>query len=286
MSNVLGVIGGSGLYEMPGLTNVERVKVDTPFGSPSDDLVVGELHGVRTVFLPRHGVGHRYMPSEIPFLANIWALKKVGVTRILSISAVGSMREDIQPGHLVLVDQFMDRTRQRRSTFFGEGVVGHVSMADPVCGVLHDVAVEAAAAAGATAHPRGTYVCIEGPQFSTKAESRVFRNEGADVIGMTNMPEAKLAREAEICYATMALATDYDCWHQSEEPVTVDAVVAVLKANVAMAQKVIAETVKRLPSARTCSCVHAAKDAVMSDPRRMPAHRREQLALFYGHYWN
>ncbi|MEW5852706.1 MAG: S-methyl-5'-thioadenosine phosphorylase [Myxococcota bacterium] len=286
MTEIVGVIGGSGLYEMQGLQDVQKVKVDTPFGPPSDELVTGTLHGVKMVFLPRHGVGHRLMPTEIPFQANIWALKKLGVTRILSVSAVGSMREDIHPGDMVLVTQFLDRTRTRKSTYFGEGVVGHVSFGDPVCGPLHGAAVEAAKAAGARYHPRGTYVCMEGPQFSTKAESHVHRRDGADVIGMTNVPEAKLAREAEICYATIALATDYDCWHESEEAVSVEAVLAVLKANVAMAQKIIAEAVKRLPGSRECACATAGKFAVLTDPKVIPAHRKEQLALFYGKYWN
>jgi len=286
MADVVGVIGGSGLYEMPALTHVKRVAVETPFGAPSDKLVCGTLHGVSMVFLPRHGVGHRHTPTEVPYRANIYALKQLGVTRVLSVSAVGSLREDIAPGQLVLVDQFVDRTKNRVSTFFGNGVVGHVTFGDPVCGVLHDVAVEAAKAANAPHHTRGTYVCMEGPAFSTRAESMLHRREGFDVVGMTNMPEAKLAREAELCYTTLALATDYDCWHEGHDAVSVDAVVAVLKSNVAMAQRVIEEVVKRLPAARTCPCESAAKFAVMTSREHLPARRKEELNLFYGRYWN
>jgi 5'-methylthioadenosine phosphorylase len=285
MAEVLGVIGGTGLYDMPGLRDVERVRVQTPYGPPSDQVVLGTMHGVKMAFLPRHGVGHRFLPHEIPFLANTWALKSLGVTRVLSVSAVGSMKEDIHPGDIVVADQFLDRTRMRRTSFFGEGVAGHVAMADPVCTAWHDVAVEAARAAGARTHPRGTYVCIEGPQFSTKAESDVHRRDGADVIGMTNMPEAKLAREAELCYATVALVTDYDCWHDTHASVTVEAVMAVLKANVAMAQRIVEELVKRVPATRTCGCPTAAQHAVITDPRCIPQTRRDDLSLLYGRYW-
>ncbi len=286
MVETVGVIGGSGLYEMPQLQDVRRVQVETPFGAPSDALIVGTLHGVPMVFLPRHGVGHRHTPTEVPYLANIWALKKMGVTRIISVSAVGSLREDVVPGHLLLADQFVDRTRSRRSTFFGGGIVGHVSFSDPVCPVWHGVALQAATAAGATVHPRGTYMCMEGPQFSTRAESLLNRRDGADVIGMTNMPEAKLAREAEICYATLALATDYDCWHDGHDAVSVEGVVAVLKANVAMAQQVIAQMVARVPSSRTCACESAARHAIMTAPHALPQARKDELQLFYGRYWN
>ncbi|MBI5493546.1 MAG: S-methyl-5'-thioadenosine phosphorylase [Deltaproteobacteria bacterium] len=285
MADVVGVIGGSGLYEMPGLADVRRVKVETPFGAPSDALVTGRLDSVPMVFLPRHGVGHRHTPTEVPYVANIWALKKLGVTRIISVSAVGSLREDIAPGHVVLVDQFMDRTRARRSTFFGGGIAGHVAFGDPVCGPLHDAALEAARTVGVTVHAHGTYVCMEGPQFSTRAESMLHRRDGADVVGMTNMPEAKLAREAEICYATLALATDYDCWHEHHDDVTVETVIAVLKANVAHAQQIIRETVRRLPAERTCPCASAARNAVMTAPDLIPPRRREELELLFGRYW-
>lgn len=283
--DVVGVIGGSGLYDMPGLEGVSRVKVETPFGPPSDELVQGTLHGVPMVFVPRHGVGHRYMPTDVPYLANIWALKKLGVTRVLSISAVGSLREDIAPGHVVAVDQFLDKTRARRSTFFGGGVVGHVAFSDPVCSAMHASLVSAAKTAGATVHDKGTYACMEGPQFSTRAESFLHRRDGADVIGMTNMPEAKLAREAELCYATLALATDYDCWHETEEAVSVESVLTVLKANVALAQRVVAEVVRQLPAQRDCGCATAAQFAVMTQVDLIPPARREELDLLYGKYW-
>jgi len=278
-------MGGSGLYEMPGLSDVTRVELKTPFGAPSDALVTGTLHGVKMVFLPRHGVGHRHLPSDIPYLANIHALKQLGVTRVLSVSAVGSLREDVHPGHIVAVDQFIDRTRLRRSSFFGEGVVGHVTFSDPVCGPLHAALVKSAQKAGAHVHPRGTYVCMEGPQFSTRAESLLHRRDGGDVIGMTNMPEAKLAREAELCYATIALATDYDCWHVSEASVTVEAVLAVIRQNVAMAQRIIAETVQALPRDRTCACESAGRFALLTDPKRIPPASKDALSLFYGRYW-
>ena len=285
MQEVVGVMGGSGLYEMPGLSDVTRVELKTPFGAPSDALVTGTLHGVKMVFLPRHGVGHRHLPSDIPYLANIHALKQLGVTRVLSVSAVGSLREDVHPGHIVAVDQFIDRTRLRRSSFFGEGVVGHVTFSDPVCGPLHAALVKSAQKAGAHVHPRGTYVCMEGPQFSTRAESLLHRRDGGDVIGMTNMPEAKLAREAELCYATIALATDYDCWHVSEASVTVEAVLAVIRQNVAMAQRIIAETVQALPRDRTCACESAGRFALLTDPKRIPPASKDALSLFYGRYW-
>ncbi len=283
---VMGVIGGSGLYDMPGLQGVKRVAVETPYGAPSDELLCGTLHGVSMVFLPRHGVGHRFTPTEVPYLANIYALKKLGVTRVLSVSAVGSLRGDIEPGHVVCVDQFVDRTRHRRSTFFGQGVVGHVSFGDPVCSPWHDALVEAARTAGAHVHTRGTYVCMEGPQFSTRAESMLHRAEGADVVGMTNMPEAKLAREAELCYATLALATDYDCWHDGHDAVSVEAVVAVLKRNVALAQQVVSELARRIPGQRACACASAGRFAVMTAPDRIPAARKTELDLLYGKYWN
>ncbi|MEE8209391.1 MAG: S-methyl-5'-thioadenosine phosphorylase, partial [bacterium] len=220
----IGVIGGSGLYEMEGLRAKEEVEVDTPYGAPSDSYLTGELGGVSMVFLPRHGHGHRILPTHLNSRANIFGMKKLGVEWIISVSAVGSMREEIEPGHIVIIDQFFDRTRERPSTFFGDGVAGHITFADPVCPILRSVLLEAARAAGATVHDGGTYVCIEGPQFSTRAESKVFRSWGVDVIGMTTLPEARLAREAEICYATIALCTDYDCWHEGEEDVTIEAV--------------------------------------------------------------
>ncbi len=241
----IGIIGGSGLYELPGLTDIKRHRVETPFGPPSDELVEGRLHDKRMVFLPRHGQGHRLLPHELNYRANIWALKKVGVSQLLSISAVGSMKESIPPGTLVFVDQFIDLTRRRISTFLGEGVVAHVALADPVDPGVHDLLGAAAETLGFAHQKTGIYVCVEGPQFSTRAESRIYRSWGVDVIGMTNMPEAKLAREAEIGYATVALATDYDCWHETEEEVSVEAVLAVLAQNVDKARSLIAEYVRR-----------------------------------------
>src|SRR3990172_7084044 len=232
---VVGVIGGSGLYEMEGLKDVASVRVTTPFGDPSDEFVTGMLGDVKMIFLPRHGRGHRFLPSEVNYRANIYGMKKLGAEWVISVSAVGSMKEKIKPGHIVIVDQFFDRTKSRPSSFYGNGIVGHVEFADPVCAGLSSVLHGAARAAGATVHMGGTYVCIEGPQFSTRAESNIYRSLGVDVIGMTNIPEAKLAREAELCYATVALSTDYDCWHAAEEAVTVEAIIATLRANAAMA---------------------------------------------------
>src|SRR5574340_436481 len=238
----IGVIGGSGLYEMDGLTNIRKVRIVTPFGKPSDEYIVGTLHGRRVAFLPRHGRGHRIMPTDINYRANIFGMKKLGVERIISVSAVGSMKEEIKPGDIVIPDQFYDHTKHRRSTFFGNGAVAHVGMADPVCGDLCKVLIEAGARAGAMVHEGGTYICMEGPQFSTRAESLIYRQWGVNVIGMTNATEAKLAREAEICYSTIALATDYDCWHHSEEAVTVEAVLAVMKHNIETSKSMIRKT--------------------------------------------
>ncbi|MDP6424795.1 MAG: S-methyl-5'-thioadenosine phosphorylase [Planctomycetota bacterium] len=275
----LGVIGGSGLYEIEGLTEVEEVVVETPFGEPSDALVRGQLGDCELVFLPRHGRGHRLMPTELPFRANIWAFKELGVEAILAVSAVGSMREEIVPGHLVVVDQFIDRTRHRPDTFFGDGVAAHVHFADPVCGDLASDVHGAAVAAGATVHQGGTYVCMEGPQFSTRAESRLYRSWDASVIGMTNLQEARLAREAGICYSTLALATDYDCWHESEEDVSVEAVLVVIRENVATAKQVIGELASRLSDARTCSCKSAMEHAIMTAPDCISAEARQRLDL-------
>lgn len=279
---IVGVIGGSGLYELPGLSKVRKVALRTPFGAPSDAFVTGELGGVRLVFLPRHGRGHRVLPSEINARANIWGFKKLGVQRLLSFSAVGSMKESIAPGHLVVVDQFIDRTRGRPSTFFGEGLVGHVQFADPVCADLAEVAHQAALAAGATVHKGGTSICIEGPQFSTRAESRLYRSWGVDVIGMTSLPEARLAREAGLCYASVALSTDYDCWHEAEEDVTVEAVTAVLGRNVEMAREVIRRAAASLVTERTCRCGDALKNAFLTAPDAVPAATFRKLELLVG----
>lgn len=280
----LGVIGGSGLYEMEGLQDVAFVNVDTPFGTPSDAFVTGTLEGVSMVFLPRHGRGHRIPPSEINARANIFAMKRLGVSRIVSVSAVGSMREEIRPGEIVLVDQFFDRTNGRKGSFFGEGIVVHVLFADPVCSDLGECLYEAGLEVGATVHRGGTYLVIEGPQFSTRAESRIYRQWGVDVIGMTNLPEARLAREAEICYATLALATDYDCWHEAEDDVSVEAVLAVLKNNAATAQKILQAAVRKIPKQRDCPCVRALENAIITDPDRIPPSVRRDLDLLVGKY--
>ncbi|MFQ5465512.1 MAG: S-methyl-5'-thioadenosine phosphorylase [Thermodesulfobacteriota bacterium] len=281
---VIGVIGGSGLYDMEGLEGVEEVAVSTPFGDPSDAYITGSLGDVRLVFLPRHGRGHRLLPSEVNYRANIYGMKKLGVEWIISVSAVGSMKESIEPGHIVVVDQFFDRTKGRASTFFGGGVVGHIEFADPVCPVLSDVLCNAAAGSGATVHRGGTYVCIDGPQFSTRAESRIYRSWGVDVIGMTNIPEAKLAREAEICYATIALATDYDCWHVTEESVSVEMILETLKANVKMAKEIIRAAAPAVDGQRSCGCADAMKYAVITERSAIPARAAEDLDPLIGKY--
>jgi 5'-methylthioadenosine phosphorylase len=280
----IGVIGGSGLYEMEGLTAIERKKVETPFGAPSDEYVTGRLGDARMVFLPRHGRGHRIAPHEINFRANLYGMKSLGVEWIISISAVGSMQEHIRPGDMVIVDQFYDRTKTRASTFFGDGVVGHVAFADPICKNLAKVLGDASEKVGARTHRGGTYLCIEGPQFSTRAESRIYRQWGVEVIGMTNLTEAKLAREAEICYSTVALATDYDCWHEGEEDVTVDAVIATIKKNVENAKAIIREAAVRIPAERKCGCPRAAENAIMTDRAAIPPAARERLQLLFGRY--
>ncbi|MFO0724945.1 MAG: S-methyl-5'-thioadenosine phosphorylase [Myxococcota bacterium] len=275
----LGVIGGSGLYEMEGLTEKQSVHVDTPFGKPSDALVVGRLEGRRIVFLPRHGVGHRILPSEINYRANIWALKSLGVSQLLSISAVGSMKEAIVPGHLVFVDQFIDLTKRRISTFCGDGLVAHVPMAEPVCPGVRQALIDCAQTLGFPHHSKGTYVCVEGPQFSTRAESMVYRSWGVDVIGMTNMPEAKLAREAEIAYATVALATDYDCWHPAEASVTVEAVLETLAANVEKARALIRAYAARATEATASTLAKTAlRTSLITPLSEIPHPTKERLA--------
>ncbi len=280
----IGVIGGSGLYEMEGLTQVKTVKVATPFGNPSDDYIVGTLFGRRVAFLPRHGRGHRIMPSDINYRANIYGMKKLGVERIISVSAVGSMKEEIRPGDIVIPDQFYDHTKHRRSTFFGNGVVAHVGMAEPVCADLSNALVGAGARVGATVHRGGIYLCMEGPQFSTRAESLAYRTWNVNVIGMTNATEAKLAREAELCYSTIALATDYDCWHHSEESVTVEAVLAVMKRNIETSKAMIRETVKMLPLYRNCTCGEALRNTIMTPEKMIPAKMKKDLAPIIGKY--
>ena len=280
----IGVIGGSGLYEMEGLTRVTSVKVTTPFGKTSDDFIIGTLHGRRVAFLPRHGRGHRLLPTDINYRANIYGMKKLGVQRIISVSAVGSMKEKIKPGDIVIPEQFTDLTKHRRSTFFGNGVVAHVGMAEPVCADLGKVLIASGKKVGARVHRGGTYICMEGPQFSSRAESLTYRKWDVDVIGMTNATEAKLAREAEICYSTIALATDYDCWHHSEEAVTVEAVLAVMKHNIETSKAMIREAVKMLPMERTCGCGEALKNAIMTPEKLIPAKTKKDLALIIGKY--
>jgi 5'-methylthioadenosine phosphorylase len=282
--SILGVIGGSGLYQMAGLKKIREVAVKTPFGKPSDKLVTGLLGEIELVFLPRHGLGHRWLPTEINFRANIFAMKKLGVDRIISVSAVGSLREEIAPGHVVIPDQFIDRTTQRPSTFFGRGIVAHISLADPLCEDLSAKLAAAAAEEGATAHSRGTYLCMEGPQFSTRAESNLYRSWGADVIGMTNLQEAKLSREAEICFSTLALATDYDCWNQAAGDVQIEHVLEVLRQNVELAQRTIRRLVGRLSDAPSCGCRSSLKNAIITDRARIPKNVRVDLEPIIGKY--
>jgi 5'-methylthioadenosine phosphorylase len=282
---VIGVIGGSGLYEIEGLCDVREEVVETPFGAPSDTYITGTLEGVRMVFLPRHGRGHRLLPGEVPYRANIYGMKQLGVERIISVSAVGSMREEIVPGHIVIPDQFFDRTQGRRAaTFFGDGLVGHIQFADPVCSELSEALYRAALEVGAEVHRGGTYLCIEGPNFSTRAESEIYRSWGVDIIGMTNIPEARLAREAEICYGTVALATDYDCWHQDHDDVSVEAVVAIIRQNVATARAIIKTAARQAAAARSCPCGEALRYALMTDPERIPEATRKKLDLLLNKY--
>jgi 5'-methylthioadenosine phosphorylase len=282
---IVGVIGGSGLYDMEGLQDVEEITLDTPFGAPSAPIVAGTLGDARLLFLPRHGRGHVLTPSEVPYRANIWALKKLGAQWCISVSAVGSLKEEIVPGHVVIIDQFIDRTKNRASTFFGDGIVGHVAFGDPISPVLAKVILNAARTAGAVAHEGGTYVCMEGPAFSTRAESLLYRSWGASVIGMTNLPEAKLAREAEIAYATLALATDYDCWHEGHEDVSVAAVIETVRQNVALARRIIVETAANIPDDLDPLVDGAAEFAVMTSRDLIPKHRLEALAPIIGRYF-
>src|ERR687896_337360 len=284
MSTPIGIIGGSGLYDMAELTDREERRVPTPFGEPSAPYVVGTLRGKRVAFLARHGIGHRLMPSELNFRANIFGFKTLGVEYILSASAVGSLKEQYRPLDLVIPDQFFDRTRGRISTFFGRGLVAHVGFAHPFCPHLSDIAVRAARASGTTVHSGGTYVCMEGPQFSTLAESRLYRSWGGDVIGMTNLQEAKLAREAEICYTTVALVTDYDCWHPEHDSVTIDMIIGYLTANVKMAQDVIAKVVERLDVTHRDPAHHALRSAILTNHAAIPPKVKQDLAPLIGKY--
>jgi 5'-methylthioadenosine phosphorylase len=280
----IGIIGGSGLYDMAELQDREEVTLTTPFGDPSGPYLVGTLRGRRVAFLARHGAGHRLTPSELNFRANIFGMKLLGVSAILSASAVGSLREEYKPLDIVVPDQFFDRTKGRASTFFGRGLVAHVAFAHPVCDVLGRVVVDAARRVGATVHEGGTYVCMEGPQFSTLAESKLYRSWGMDVIGMTNLQEAKLAREAEICYVTIALVTDYDCWHPDHDSVTVEMIIANLLQNAKTAQRIIAEAVTEVPAERTCACGKALASAIITRPEAVPAETRRELAPLVGKY--
>jgi len=284
MSITIGIIGGSGLYDMAELSDREERQVSTPFGDPSAAYVIGTLRGQRVAFLARHGIGHRLMPSELNFRANVYGFKTLGVEYILSASAVGSLKEQYKPLDLVIPDQFVDRTRGRVSTFFGRGLVAHVGFAHPFCSILSEVAFRAALTSSATVHKGGTYVCMEGPQFSTFAESNLYRSWGMDIIGMTNLQEAKLAREAEICYTTIALVTDYDCWHPDHDQVTVDMIIANLTQNAKMAQAVIAEAVGQLPFERTCECATALKHAIITRPDAVPSETLMALAPLVGKY--
>jgi 5'-methylthioadenosine phosphorylase len=281
----IGIIGGSGLYDMAEVTDRREVTIDTPFGDPSGPYVIGTLRGQRVAFLARHGAGHRLSPSELNFRANIYGMKTLGVEYILSASAVGSLKEAYKPLDIVIPDQFIDRTRGRVSTFFGRGLVAHVGFAHPFCRILSGIASDSGAASGATIHRGGTYVCMEGPQFSTLAESNLYRAWGADIIGMTNLQEAKLAREAEICYTTIALVTDYDCWHPDHDSVTVEMIIANLTENARTAQQIIAAAVDRLPYERTCECATALKYALITRPEVVPAETLRDLGPIVGKYF-
>ena len=280
----IGIIGGSGLYSMPGLTDLSEVRQQTPFGDPSDAYVLGRLEGREVAFLARHGRGHRLMPTELNYRANIYGFKQLGVERILSLSAVGSLKEQHKPLDFVIPDQFFDRTRHRVDTFFGDGIVAHIAFADPVCPELSKVVESACRKAAVTVKPGGTYLCMEGPQFSTKAESNIYRSWGMDVIGMTNLQEAKLAREAEMCYVTVAMVTDYDCWHPHHDSVTVDQIVAVLVKNAENACRVVRESVAAIPKAHGCKCGSALAHAIITERNKIPAPTRQKLSLILEKY--
>jgi 5'-methylthioadenosine phosphorylase len=280
----VGIIGGSGLYKMEGMAGIEEVKIDTPFGEPSDAVILGTLEGVKVAFLPRHGEGHRISPSELPARANIYALKSLGVERVISVSAVGSLREEIRPLDIVVPDQIIDASKGRASTFFTDGIVAHVSMAEPFCAVLSELSFDAATKAGARVHKGGTYLVVEGPQFSTKAESELYCSWGVDIVGMTASPEAKLAREAEICYTTLAIVTDYDCWRPGYESVTVDMILTNLRKGVDAVKKALKLLLPALPEERDCACASALKYALVTDPNRIPQMKRKELELLIGKY--
>jgi 5'-methylthioadenosine phosphorylase len=281
---VVGVIGGSGLYEMEGLEEIQPISLKTPFGDPSDSYILGRLEGMKVAFLPRHGRGHRIQPSSLNFRANIYGMKMLGAEWIIGVSAVGSMKESIHPGDMVIPDQFIDLTKGRPNTFFGDGIVCHISFGDPVCPVLSQILFEAGKETGATVHKNGTYVCIEGPQFSTRAESRLYRTWGVDVIGMTNMPEAKLAREAEICYSTIAFATDYDCWHEQAEDVTVGEILRILAQSTKTAKNAIRKALKHLPEERQCICATALKHTLITGKKFISEKTKKDLEPIIGKY--
>jgi 5'-methylthioadenosine phosphorylase len=278
------VIGGTGLYDIEGMKDVQEIEVSTPFGKPSDSIVIGELNGVKMAFLPRHGRGHRLMPTEIPSRANIYALKSLGVEQVIAINSVGSFKEEVKPGHLLIPDQLIDRTSQRQNTFFGDGVVAHIQFAEPFCPDMRMLLFSAAHEAGAEVHLGGTYVVMEGPAFSTRAESRLHRSWGADVIGMTALPEAKLAREAEMCYAVVALSTDFDSWHEAMETVSVDVILDTLRRNVEISKRLIKLTVARVAEHRHCACADALAGAIVTDHRLIPEKRKKELELIIGKY--
>ncbi len=282
----IAVIGGTGLYKIEGIEILDELKIETPFGSPSDKITIAKIDDVKVAFLPRHGVGHRFLPTEIPVKANIWALKSMGVERIIAVSAVGSLKEEIKPRDIVIPDQIIDRTKSRVNSFFGNGIVGHVSFADPFCNDLRAILMDTVKKLGYSYHYGGTYICMEGPLFSTRAESNLYRSWGGSVIGMTAIPEAKLAREAEMCYGMLAFSTDYDCWKEDEQDVTIEMVIENLTANTKAAQEIIKSVVKRIPEERTCSCAEAAKYAIITDPALIPEETKNSLELFYGKYWN
>lgn len=280
----IGIIGGSGLYNMEGLSNVSTVTVDTPFGHPSDEYVIGSLGDVRVAFLPRHGQGHRLTPSEVNYRANIYGFKQLGASHIISVTAVGSLREDIQPLDIVIPDQFFDRTRGRKSTFFGDGLVAHIAFAQPICPELACLLHATAVATGVTTHKDGTLICMEGPAFSTRAESNLYRQWGMDIIGMTSLQEAKLSREAEMCYAALALVTDYDCWHEDESEVNVETVLQNLNKNISHAKKILQTIVPKIAQKRDCLCATALENAIMTDPKAIPKKTREKLEILINKY--
>lgn len=280
----IGIIGGSGLYNMEGLSSVSTVTIDTPFGHPSDAYVIGSIGSVRVAFLPRHGRGHRLTPSEVNYRANIYGFKQLGASHILSVTAVGSLRDDIQPLDIVIPDQFLDRTSGRKSTFFGDGLVAHIAFAQPICPDLACLLHETAVATGVTTHKDGTLVCMEGPAFSTRAESKLYRQWGMDIIGMTSLQEAKLSREAEMCYAALALVTDYDCWHEDESEVTVETVLQNLNKNISHAKKIIQTIVPKIAQRRDCLCATALENAIMTDQNIIPEETRKKLGIFINKY--